>query len=356
MSDSSIDEARRQTAICNACRYCEGFCAVFPAIQRHRQFNLHDVVHLANLCHNCRACHYSCQYAAPHEFAINIPATLAEIRVDSWERYATPKFMATAFQRHAVPIALMLVVAFTFFMLLIGLLPDSNPEAVGFYRYLPHTLMVLVFTPAFLFPLFTIAMSIRRYWIDTGGTRLHTRHWRSSFAEMVSMRNLAGGQGQGCNFEQTDHFSNARRYLHQLTVFGFLLCFASTSSATVMHYFFDLPAPYAWYTLPKLFGVSGGVALTVGCAGLAMLKLRADTELGAKNVWGAEMAFVLLLGLTGFTGLVLYAVTGTALVGIALAVHLGFVLTLFLLLPYSKMVHGFFRVAALLREAQLRES
>jgi hypothetical protein len=31
---SRIAEARRQVEICNACRYCEGYCAVFPAINR----------------------------------------------------------------------------------------------------------------------------------------------------------------------------------------------------------------------------------------------------------------------------------------------------------------------------------
>jgi citrate/tricarballylate utilization protein len=28
-TDTGI-EARRQMEICNACRYCEGYCAVFP--------------------------------------------------------------------------------------------------------------------------------------------------------------------------------------------------------------------------------------------------------------------------------------------------------------------------------------
>ncbi|WP_171060858.1 hypothetical protein [Poseidonocella sp. HB161398] len=41
--------------------------------------------------------------------------------------------------------------------------------------------------------------------------------------------------------------------------------------------------------------------------------------------------------------------------GWLLPVHLGSVLTLFLLMPYSKMVHGFYRMAALTREAAERE-
>ena len=49
-------EAARLLEICNACRYCEGFCAVFPAMTRRLSFAKADVHFLANLCHNCGAC------------------------------------------------------------------------------------------------------------------------------------------------------------------------------------------------------------------------------------------------------------------------------------------------------------
>jgi hypothetical protein len=29
-----VGEARRQPDVCNACRYCKGLCAVFPAMER----------------------------------------------------------------------------------------------------------------------------------------------------------------------------------------------------------------------------------------------------------------------------------------------------------------------------------
>ncbi len=31
-----LAEAERQMTICNSCRYCEGFCAVFPAMETTR--------------------------------------------------------------------------------------------------------------------------------------------------------------------------------------------------------------------------------------------------------------------------------------------------------------------------------
>ena len=38
-ADSSMNEARRQLEVCNACRYCESFCSVFPAVNRERAFS-----------------------------------------------------------------------------------------------------------------------------------------------------------------------------------------------------------------------------------------------------------------------------------------------------------------------------
>ena len=85
------EEVVRQFQICNACRYCEGLCAVFPALERRRRFSVADIDALANLCHQCGACHYDCQYAPPHPFAVNVPPALAAVRERSYAGYAWPK-------------------------------------------------------------------------------------------------------------------------------------------------------------------------------------------------------------------------------------------------------------------------
>ncbi|MCV6038656.1 tricarballylate utilization protein TcuB, partial [Escherichia coli] len=48
-------EVERVMHVCNACRYCEGFCAVFPAMTQRLEFGKADINYLANLCHNCGA-------------------------------------------------------------------------------------------------------------------------------------------------------------------------------------------------------------------------------------------------------------------------------------------------------------
>ncbi|UXX84613.1 tricarballylate utilization 4Fe-4S protein TcuB [Roseovarius pelagicus] len=348
-----LAEAARQVEICNACRYCEGYCSVFPAMFKERSFASGDLTQLANLCHNCRGCYYACQYTEPHEFALNLPAALAEVRQESWERFAWPAAPALLFQRSGVAMALALVIGIAcLFWAMATLVPASGE---GFYAVLSHVTLVAIFLPAFMLPLAAIAIGLSRYWREVGGGRVRIAHLRDAMHSAVTMRNLSGGQGQGCNFEAEDRFSNARRHAHQAVMWGFLLCFASTCTGTVLHYGFAIEAPYALLSLPKLLGVPGGLLLTIGSAALIWLKLQADPKLGAPSAWGAEMAFVLLLGLTGLTGLLLFAATGTGAVPALLAIHLGAVLALFLSMPYSKMVHGFYRMAALVRDAQNKD-
>jgi citrate/tricarballylate utilization protein len=348
-------EAARQFQICNACRYCEGYCDVFPELFVLPEVGSGDAVRLANICHNCRGCHYACQYSAPHEFAVNIPGVLADIRQDAWERHARPVALARAFHRNGLAVAGVLVAGFAVLFAAISALRPESGE--GFYAYLGHGAMVAIFAPAFVLPLVVLAFGIRDFWREIDGGRPTLADWRRMFASVAQLRNLSGGAGQGCNFEKEERYSQARRYAHQATLWGFLMCFGATSAGTLMHYGLGWEAPYGPFSLPKLLGVPGGVLLCLGTAALAWLRLKADPSLGARGVWGGEMAFVLLLFFISASGLGLYAATGTGIVPALLAIHLGAVLAFFLLTPYTKMVHGFYRMAALLaRRVQGRAS
>ena len=345
---NSVDEARRQLEICNACRYCEGYCAVFPAVHELRNFSEGDIEQLSNLCHNCRGCYYACQYTAPHEFALNLPKALAEVRQDSWNKYAFPVAFAGRFDKNGVAIALLSILALTFFLFSV----QGSGAGNTFYDLLPHNWLVAVFLPAFILPLLTLVISLRRYWQAVDGKDIEWRQVKQALVAAGKMKHLDGGHGDGCNFEDEDRFSHARRHFHQATMWGFLLCFAATSVATLMHYLLNLPAPYSMASLPKLFGVSGGILLSVGTLGLMALKAKADRNLSDQRVWGGEMAFVALLFLVSTSGLLLWLLGGTVFLPFLLAFHLATVLTLFLLTPYSKMAHGFYRLAALIRNEQ----
>ena len=41
--DELIKDAQHSMGICNSCRYCEGFCAVFPAMEKRLDFTEGDI-------------------------------------------------------------------------------------------------------------------------------------------------------------------------------------------------------------------------------------------------------------------------------------------------------------------------
>jgi len=349
--------ARHELEVCNACRYCEGFCAVFPAVELRREFSAGDISYLANLCHNCRGCYYACQYAPPHEWGINVPRTLGLVRAESYAEYAWPPALARAFQRNGVLVSLVTAGSLAFVLILVTALvtPTSlhglwGMESGSFYRIIPLWLMQVIGLVTFLFSAFAMGMGARAFWHDTAPHPPITSQALGRAAwDVLTLRNLGGG-GHGCN-DNSERFSMTRRWLHQAMFFGFLLCFASTCSGFVLHTFLGIEAPYDFLSVPVLLGTLGGIGLAVGAGGLFAMKLIDDPGPAARSLLGPDVALLLLLAMASLTGLALLGLRQTVAMGLTLAIHLGFILALFLVLPYSKMVHGIYRTAALLKAA-----
>src|SRR6201999_3181123 len=77
-----------------------------PAMEMRRAFSDGDLNYLANLCHGCGACYVDCQFSPPHEFNVNVPKVLAQVREVSWGRYAWPGALRCLFARNGLWIAL----------------------------------------------------------------------------------------------------------------------------------------------------------------------------------------------------------------------------------------------------------
>ena len=349
-------EAVRQLQICNACRYCEGFCAVFPAMTRRLSFDKADLHYMANLCHNCGACLHACQYAPPHDFGVNIPQTMAQLRARTYQDYAWPQPLATLYRHNGLTLAAALVIALSLFMLWTTSALTALPAhgVVSFYDVFPHERLVNLFAPVFLLAVFALALGVRRFMADitavTGEVHPAPAARQEAAQAVLTLRYLDGGHGDGCN-NADDAFTHARRHAHHLTFYGFMLCFAATSVATLYHYAFGWAAPYANDSLPKILGVTGGVMLLVGACGLLGLNVLRHPLQGDAQQRPMDQGFLLLLILISATGLGLWWVKGSAAVPVWLYVHLASVMALFLTLPYGKMAHGFYRSAALLRYA-----
>ena len=158
------------------------------------------------------------------------------------------------------------------------------------------------------------------------------------------------GGGEGC-IEPGDQPSMARRRFHHATFYGFLLCFASTTTTAIYDYVVGWPAPYPTVSLPVVLGILGGIGLLVGPAGQLWLRSRRNPEMSDPAQDGMDAGFILLLLLTRVTGLRLLALRETAAMDTILAVHLGAVLARFLTMPYGQFAHAVYGGAALLRFA-----
>ena len=344
-------ETARQLQICNACRYCEGFCAVFPAMTRRLSFAQADIHFMANLCHNCGACLHACQYAPPHDFAVNIPQAMAQVRGQTYVQYAWPAPLGALYHRNGLTLSLALAAGLALFLWL----ASSAPTGAGdFYALFPHNVLVSLFAPVFLFAVLALAMGVRRFWNDitpaTSGAPVTSPAALEATHDVLRLKYLDGGHGEGCN-NADDAFSLARKHAHHLTFYGFMLCFAATSVATLYHYAFKLPAPYDLPSLPKLLGVVGGVSLLLGTAGLFILKLQRHPAQGDAAQKPMDLGFIALLFLISLSGLALWLARAHSSMPTWLVVHLGAVMALFATLPYNKFAHGIFRSASLLRHA-----
>ncbi|CAM5339588.1 tricarballylate utilization 4Fe-4S protein TcuB [Thauera mechernichensis] len=349
-------EVDRIMKICNACRYCEGFCAVFPAMTRRLEFGTADIHYLANLCHNCGACLHACQYAAPHEFAVNVPQAMARVRARTYSDYAWPSGFGALYRNNGLTVALALAGGLALFLVLALLMQGSlfhEPVAGDFYSIFPHNLLVSMFAPVFLVAVLALGIGVARFWreVSPGEVGLVSRAAiAETTADVLRLKYLDGGHGGGCP-NADDANTLLRRRFHHLTFYGFMLCFAATSVATLYHYAFGWEAPYAMTSLPVVLGTVGGIGLLIGPAGLFWLNLKRHPEHGDATQKPMDRGFIALLFLTSLSGLALLAGRDGSAMGLLLTVHLGVVMALFLTMPYGKFAHGFYRSAAMLKWA-----
>jgi citrate/tricarballylate utilization protein len=350
-----LPEAERQLTICNACRYCEGFCPVFPAIEIRRDFKQGDVFFLSNLCHDCRACYYACMYTPPHEFAINLPGILAESRLESYRAWSWPSWFGRSFTNWQIgaliaTAAASLVAAAAAVFISPSKFTSAHHGPGAFYEVIPFQAM--------LFPAFAVALyaglvfliGAVRFWVETAEHSAKGGMWlslRRSVADILGLRWMRGG-GPGCFYpKQTP--SSARRIAHSLIFFGFLAAFISTTLAAIYQHFLDWFPPYPATSAPVLFGTVGGVAMIAGVCGMLTLKSKSDREPADKQAMSIDYLFLILLGLASLTGILTLIFRSTSAMAILLVIHLATVAGLFITMPYGKFVHAIYRSLAVLR-------
>jgi citrate/tricarballylate utilization protein len=352
-----VAEADRQFTVCNACRYCEGFCAVFGAAELRASLEQHDVAYLANLCHDCRMCYDACPFTPPHEYAVNIPQILAEARADSYAQYATPSALGALFRAPrrtalgAVGLGVAGALAATFATSGASGVVTAHIGPGAFYAVLPYLAMVIPAVTVALGVLLAFVLGARRYAQELRGDGpafMRGKPLAKALHEAFALVYLRGGGG-GCY--EDERGSGRRRLFHMFVFWGFCADFASTISAAIMQEFLGLLPPYPIISVPVVLGTIGGLALAFGAAGLLWLKRIVDPAPQAERMVALDVAFLSLLLATALSGLAVLSFRETAALGLLLALHLGTLAGLALTAPYGKFVHFIYRLIALAKHA-----
>ncbi len=351
-------EGRRQLNICNACRYCEGYCAVYPALERRAELSDAELAHLANLCHDCRDCLYACMYATPHEFAVDPPALFDALRraPGGVGRGRLPRLHAS----HVLALVLGLasgVAGITFLLVAttapggLGSLTASGGAARSPYSVIPYPALVGWSGGVALVAIVLMAVSGLRYWRSIHGSwrdlgRMPS--WSRALGYAATLRYQRGG-GDECSYPGPEP-SAARRRAHALVSYGFATCLASTISAGTLQDGLGRMPPYSWMSVPVILGLLGGSMILAGAPALMVLKHRNRVRSGYPSAHPADMGFLVALCVLAASGLLTLLLRTTAAFGAMFLLHLIAVVTCFAVAPFTSFPHFIYRYLSIVQD------
>ena len=357
-----FDDARRQLTVCNSCRYCEGYCETFLALERRPSLADGDIRLIANICHDCRGCFQACMYTPPHEFAIDIPTLLSSVRADTNRRYAWPSTLAGVFTRPAASTligalgGLAFVVATAIGAGDASRLSRADAAPGSFYRVVPFEILLWSILAVVAFAAVAWVMTARAFAREARVARPASLAdlWGTA-RDALTLRGMSGG-GEGCYFPESERRTDRRRALHVLVVGGFILANISTALAAAFQHLLGMLPPYPVLSPPVLFGIAGGVATIVGTTGLLVLKARASGRLISREMLRTDWTFLIVFDLVSITGMLTLILRETPLMSAMFLLHLATLAALFVTVPYGKFTHVLYRLLALFQhERDLRK-
>jgi citrate/tricarballylate utilization protein len=276
---------------------------------------------------------------------------MASVRGQTYTDFAWPAGMGVRYRCAGLTAAVTLTAGLALFLVLAQAMSGGwfRARLTGnFYAVFPHNMLVLMFGVVFGFAVLALSVGVTRFWRSIAPATGSGAAAVEAARDVLTLKYLDGGHGEGCN-NADDRFTLSRRWFHQFTLYGFLLCFAATCVATLYHFLLDWPAPYPFWSFPVLLGTAGGIGLLIGPAGQLWLHLRRDPRHDDPAQAPMDVGFIVLLLLTSASGLALLAWRDSPAMPLLLALHLAAVMAIFVTLPYGKFVHGAYRAAALLK-------
>lgn len=352
-------------ARCYQCAACSSVCELAPAgapFPRRQvlwaQWGLIERL-LADpgpwLCHQCNDCSLRCpRDVAPGDLMAAVRATVVE-------RLAVPAFLGALVGNARRTWALLVLLPIAFWLALLaattGLVaPEIHADMApleGRFHYeevVPHFLIYIVFTAATLWVLIAVWSSGRRFWRMLGaGARREGSFFGSLIPVVIEIATHR-------RFARCERGVSKRRWGHFLLMWGFVG--AALTSAILVVYLYG----FGRYPLPldhwvKWLGNLSAVILVAGGTLLYANRLVPGDRLAGATSAADRFFLFTVLGViaTGvITELLRFVAVPPAAAALAYVLHLGIVLTLFLIFPYSKFAHLVYRTLAMVHERMAR--
>jgi quinone-modifying oxidoreductase subunit QmoC len=306
-------------------------------------------------CHQCGDCTLRCPRGArPGD-------VMAALRRECIVHYATPRAFGRLANRRCGPFVLALVacvvlLASTALWHRLGFDAPGRVESgsrlvLPFWTRLPHGLLASVLGGVTAWDIAVLVRGGLRFWRDMErGNGSSTSHAPARGRGQALARILWHDDFGLCSARR------ARRAHHALVAYG-ALALAVTSAWVVTARWnpllWGLVYPFAWWNPWKLMANMAGAAVMAGAALMLVERWRRPETAGATRAPDlALLVLVSLIAATGFGCELFHFARIDSLRYAVYAAHLVGVLTLLLMLPYSKPAHAVYRTLAIAKTAR----
>jgi len=329
-----MEEASRQLTICNACRYCEGFCDVWDAIERRREFSHGDLLHLSNLCHDCRACYYACPFIPPHELMINIPKVLGDVREQSYEKFVFPKVLVRVMRRSGLAYLFLTTLIFVttlYYVFLLHGLSAFYETSLTMQELFPYPVFFVAEYSLYIYVFFLWFIQGRSYWKDiSNGRKMNVKAIGRAILDVFTHKDFKGG-GAGCNYP-SENGSLFRLFAHASVMFGFIIDWI-----TILFY------PFANVVVISIYFI-GSVLIFAGAGLLLLMRFKADKKPDSKSI---SSAFTAMMFSTGASGIIFITLISSPEWIIFFLLRDSLIAAIFIMAPFTKFLHPVYRFISL---------
>lgn len=291
------------------------------------------------LCHQCNDCTAYCpRGATPGE-------VLGAIRKQTIQQYSAPGFMVNLTNSRKFMFFLFLLPAVLLAVIISATGHFGIPEGeIVFTKFLPVLPIQLTFTPALLFGIVVGILGMKKFWSD-----------------MKKANNVTSGDLQGSimatikdvvshdKFKKCD-ISKGRYTSHLLVFYSFVALAITTAIGALYIDILHIESPFSFGhgTPVKILGNLGAIAILAGTALMINNRFKNAEKVGIGSYF--DWLLIGIIGVVGVSGFLAQLLRIAGVAGLAYPmyfIHLVFVFSLFIYLPYSKLAHLFYRGAAM---------